>query len=425
MTSPDGASDFDYDVTDQLTAADHDYQTDEDYSYDDNGNRINPGYVTGTNNRLLSDGTYNYDYDGEGNLITRTEIATGARRRFEWDHRNRLATVTDENPSGAPTQRVEFTYDAFNRRIAKSVDTNPLDAVDAAITYFVYDGDDVLLDLVDTDGPSGPAVAQLANRYLHGPAVDQVLAQEDAAGNVQWLLADHLGTIRDILDHTGASLNHIRYDSFGNITAQTDPTIDTRYAFTGREFDPETGLHYYRARYYDAAIGRFLSEDPITFGASDANLYRYVWNCPVMFADSTGLCGDGWEWTPAYTRPSTWQEVEEVYWEYSRWGWSRYQHYAELGFQDLQEIALGGPPPSFDLRDPQLQVWLFGNSINIGSAIWHEGGAILYLLRNTVGTLTDWIPAMYYGLQEKGEDWGWSISEEGYRRELEREIYGE
>jgi len=60
-------------------------------------------------------------------------------------------------------------------------------------------------------------------------------------------------------------------------------------AYTGREGDPETGLYYYRARYYDPKVGRFISEDPIRF-AGGVNFYSYVTNNPVALADPLGLC---------------------------------------------------------------------------------------------------------------------------------------
>jgi RHS repeat-associated protein len=316
MTSTDGSSDFTYDGANQLAGADHDYQVDESYTYDDNGNRTDGDYTTGPGNRLLSDGTYDYEYDNEGNLISRTETATGAVRRFEWDYRNRLVTVIDEDPTGVPVRRVDYTYDALDRRIAKSVDTTPLGALDAAITYSVYDGNQVLLEMVDSDGVSGPNETTLEKRYLHGPMVDQVLAQEDAGGNVEWLLGDHLGSIRDIVDNAGTIINHISYDSFGNVTAQTNPAVDTRYAFTGRELDPELGLYYYRARYYDAAIGRFISEDPSRFRSGDANLYRYVGNDPVNYRDPFGLkeqqTPTSYPDSPAY-EPDRWNDPRTQY----------------------------------------------------------------------------------------------------------------
>jgi RHS repeat-associated protein len=94
--------------------------------------------------------------------------------------------------------------------------------------------------------------------------------------------------VRDVINNQGQILNHIRYDSFGKITAQTNANVDFRFGYTGREFDEETGLYYYRARYYDAATGRFISEDPMGFGAGDSNLYRYVGNSATNYTDPTG-----------------------------------------------------------------------------------------------------------------------------------------
>ncbi|WP_353928951.1 RHS repeat-associated core domain-containing protein [Okeanomitos corallinicola TIOX110] len=87
------------------------------------------------------------------------------------------------------------------------------------------------------------------------------MAQE-SAGNVVWHLTDHLGTVRDLVNNSGAVVNHFVYDSFGQVISESNPAIDTRYLFTGREFDQEIGLYYYRARYYDANTGRFISKDP-------------------------------------------------------------------------------------------------------------------------------------------------------------------
>jgi RHS repeat-associated protein len=111
------------------------------------------------------------------------------------------------------------------------------------------------------------------------------------------MLADHQGSIRQIIDNTGSLLNQITYDSYGNITHQTNPSVTFRLGYTGREWDGETGQYYYRARYYDARVGRFLSTDPIGFAAGDANLYRYVGNSPTNFVDPSGNNGLGWQVT--------------------------------------------------------------------------------------------------------------------------------
>jgi RHS repeat-associated protein len=73
------------------------------------------------------------------------------------------------------------------------------------------------------------------------------------------------------------------FDSFGNITNSTG-TLTNPLRYTGREFDSETALYYYRARYYDPSTGRFLSEDPIGF-EGDTNFYRYVFNDPIVESD--------------------------------------------------------------------------------------------------------------------------------------------
>ncbi len=296
ITDRDGGTDYTYDDRNQLTGANHSNvnKSDESYSYDANGNRISSSvhgddYQTGLGNRLTSDGVYNYEYDNEGNLIKQTEIATGNIQAFEWDYRNRLVAVIEQDSGENVVQRVEFTYDAFDRRISKTVDTNLQDNHEGIVTHFVYNGEDVYLEFVNDDGVAGVNQSVLSQRYLQGAGVDEVLAQEDGEGNVIWLLTDHLGTIRDLVDDEGALVNHLVYDSFGQVIIETDPNIDTRYLFTGREWDEEIGLYYYRARYYDAEIGRFIGEDPISFAGGDANLYRYVGNSPLNATDPTGM----------------------------------------------------------------------------------------------------------------------------------------
>ena len=87
-------------------------------------------------------------------------------------------------------------------------------------------------------------------------------------------------------------VNHIKYDSYGNVISESNPALKTRYKYTGREFDAETELQYNRARYYDAAIGRFIAEDPI--GLMDGvNTYVYVRNQPQQSTDPSGLLGQG------------------------------------------------------------------------------------------------------------------------------------
>ncbi|GAB5443821.1 MAG: hypothetical protein Fues2KO_41700 [Fuerstiella sp.] len=145
--------------------------------------------------------------------------------------------------------------------------------------------DDILL-VFDESGT-------LDERLLHGPQVDQVLASEDASGDVQWFLGDHLGTIRDVVEYDSGTdsttvVNHLQYSSFGQITSQTSSANEPRYAFTGREWDADADLYYYRARWYDPTAGRFISEDPIGFAAGDVNVSMYVGNHSAGIADPSG-----------------------------------------------------------------------------------------------------------------------------------------
>ena len=130
---------------------------------------------------------------------------------------------------------------------------------------------------------------ELAPGWLFRPVGDRMVGRRAEAEGVRWYLSDHLGTVRDLADAAGEVIDHIAYDSFGNVLAESNPAAGDRFRFTGREFDAATGQYYYRARYYDGRIGRFTSEDPLGLAAGDVNLYRYVRNRPASESDPTGL----------------------------------------------------------------------------------------------------------------------------------------
>jgi RHS repeat-associated protein len=96
-----------------------------------------------------------------------------------------------------------------------------------------------------------------------------------------------LGSITAITDSSRNVVQRYSYDSFGKPTPQT--SFRNSYQFTGREWDKETGLHYYRARYYDPVDGRFISIDPIGFAGGDVNLLGYTGGNPLNRIDPTGL----------------------------------------------------------------------------------------------------------------------------------------
>jgi RHS repeat-associated protein len=237
---------------------------------------------------------HDYLYDGEGNRIQRKAISTGEITTYEWDYRNRLVGWVQGNKS------VSYLYDAMDRRIAKSIDG-------VVTERYGHDGND--LTLVTS------VAGQVVQRYLYGGAIDEVLAEENSTG-VNWALADRLGSIDLVVNDTGAVVDQVSYDSFGRKISDLSP-YNFRFGFTGREFDPETNQYYYRARYYDQSVGRFISTDPIGLEAGDTNLYRYVFNSPTHYTDPTG---HEWDWGKAWN--GFWGGVGETWNTVSNEGWS-------------------------------------------------------------------------------------------------------
>jgi RHS repeat-associated protein len=94
---------------------------------------------------------------------------------------------------------------------------------------------------------------------------------------------DGLGSIAKTTNAAGVVALAREYDAWGNLQAGAE---QPGLAFTGREWDPETRLYSYRARYYDTQLGRFLSEDPVP--QLNETLSTYVHNRPVLLVDPTG-----------------------------------------------------------------------------------------------------------------------------------------
>lgn len=197
-----------------------------------------------------------------------------------YDHRNRLLRVEQRTAAGAVLNVIKHGYDVFGRRSSRSVDPDGTGSLPAELSHTVYDGFSTWADL-DASG-------QETVRYLVSDAIDKALARFRVDDGLAFYLPDAQGTVRDIVDGNGALINHVEYDSFGNVLAESDPSAGDRFKVTGREYDPELDLYYYRARYYDPGTGRFASQDPLGFEAGDYNLYRYTFNSPGKYTDPTG-----------------------------------------------------------------------------------------------------------------------------------------
>jgi RHS repeat-associated protein len=305
--SAEDVSLYDYDARGQLISANYTTQPDENYQWDDNGNRTNGGFTPGVNNRLVNDGTYSYTYDNEGNITKRTKISgadsDGTKtREFSWDHRNRLVKVTNKNASNGEINRVEYAYDGDDHMIRRQVFLGG-SSTPSLQQVFAYSDGQITLQFEKTGG-GALTRTDLAHRYLWGPAVDELLADEDinsltnaAQNTVLWPLSDHLGTVRDWLDSAANVVDHVEYNSFGK-RIDTTVAVDAAFGWTGRYRDPLTGLQYNNARWYDPAVGRWLIEDPIGFAAGDASLSRYVQNAPTVYVDPSGLAESKYRYLP-------------------------------------------------------------------------------------------------------------------------------
>tara|TARA_R110002051_G_scaffold75646_1_gene137498 strand:- start:804 stop:1850 length:1047 start_codon:yes stop_codon:yes gene_type:complete len=139
-------------------------------------------------------------------------------------------------------------------------------------------------------------------RYIPGPGVDQRVAMVDCRGSAScapgdsgvatdYYFADRQGNVLAVTSQAGVIRQHFFYTPFG-VELVGDPSGNP-FRYTGRRYDAETGLYYYRARYYDADLGRFLQVDPVGY-ADQWNLYAYVGNNPLNATDPTGAyqCSD-------------------------------------------------------------------------------------------------------------------------------------
>jgi len=253
------------------------------YTYDAAGNRLTrstgsaAAQDTGFNasydeaNRLTSltltasKQTFAFAYDDNGNLISRTDQANPSNvTTYTWDNRNRLVAIN------APGMTASFAYDATGRRISKTVAGQTVG--------YVYDGVQAVGEIAN-----GQASASI----LSGLAVDEALARFTQAGAKSYF-ADALMSVLAQAHDDQSILNYYQYSPYGEaVTVGLDEGNPIQY--TGRENDG-TGLYYYRARYYDPVLKRFISEDPIGMEGG-LNFYAYANGNPINNTDPDGLRG--------------------------------------------------------------------------------------------------------------------------------------
>jgi RHS repeat-associated protein len=229
---------------------------------------------------LTQDRTHAYAYDANGNLIEKRRLRDGRVTAYTYDAEDRLIQVL------TPRTEVTFQYDPLGRRTAKRVlrwhdedgdqEPDPDEEGTPHVTHYLYDQEDILATFND----AGREMA----RYTHGPGIDEPLAAV-RRHHTRFFHADVLGSVIALTGSHGHPIRHYRYSAFG---IPEDHRWDSQpYRFTGREWDRETGIYYYRARYYDPTRARFVTEDPIGL-VGGINLYGYALNNPLLYTDPDG-----------------------------------------------------------------------------------------------------------------------------------------
>jgi RHS repeat-associated protein len=210
-------------------------------------------------------------YDAKGNLAQDDQGST-----FAWDFENRMGSA---NVGGNPAQ---YTYDALFRRVSKTVG--------GQTTVYVYDGWRAIAEYAGGASPASPE-----RNFVFGAALDEVLVMA-TGGHTYYYHDDDLLSVQAITDETGALVETYRYDPYGKQVVMTGAgpvgsasTIGNPYMYTGQRADGETGLFYYKNRYYSAVEGRFVGRDPVGYeGSTSGNLYEYARGAPTVCGDPTG-----------------------------------------------------------------------------------------------------------------------------------------
>jgi YD repeat-containing protein len=224
-----------HDAIYELLQAQQGGTTTETYTYDPVGNRLSSlglsPYTYNVSNELTQTPNALYSQDYNGNITLMTDSAGSTT--YAWDYENRLTSVTLPGTGGTVT----FKYDPFGRRIEKISPTTT--------SIFVYDGD----NLVQTMNSTGSLVAH----YAQGQSIDELLAMQRGT-TTDYYEADGLGSITSLTAASGTVAQSYTYDSFGN-ASNSNGSLTNFFRYTARDFDTETNLYYYRARYYDASSG--------------------------------------------------------------------------------------------------------------------------------------------------------------------------
>ncbi|MBF0526567.1 MAG: RHS repeat-associated core domain-containing protein [Deltaproteobacteria bacterium] len=235
--------------------------------------------TTGTydaQDRLVQYGGTTYAYTANRELLTKT--VGGGTTTYQYDVLGNLVHVV--LPGGTT---IDYITDGANRRIGKKVNGT-------RVQGFLYQ--DSLRPVAELDGTNA-----VVSRFVY--AVGNTSTYMLNGGAEYRIIADRLGSPRLVVNaSTGAVVQEMDYDEFGNVIRDTNPGFQP-FGFAGGIYDRDSGLTRFGARDYDATTGRWTAKDPILFEGGDTNLYGYCLNDPVNEIDSWGLS----RWYPVPGQP--------------------------------------------------------------------------------------------------------------------------
>ena len=296
--------------------------------------------------------SYAYTYDFAGNVVGIKDSTFGQAGpriwTFGYDGLERLVSVRRSDYFSGDSAVARYAYDLLGNRIAKRVYSSVTGGT-VAYTRFVYHGSQVAFE-TDSTGTIGLA-------YTWGPGTDNLMAVRTAGGAIHaYAVTDRLGSVRGLVKRDGTLLYTFGYRPYGEVADSTGSGgLALRYRWTGREYDPETGWYFMRARYYDPKARRFMSEDPIGFEGG-RNVYAYL----------DGAVLDGRDPTGHGAAPDAFGEVNERLQEYLQ---GQSAMYKGLGGT---AIYLNGVPMNAGVRG--LTAEDFAGTV---SSIWGRGSTLL------------------------------------------------
>ncbi len=259
-----------YDAAGRLSEVKRNGVTTATYAYDANGNRTAVNGTIATHDaqdRLLTQGANHYTYADNGEL--RTQTAGSLTTTYTYDVLGNLTQATLPNGTA-----LDYVIDGRNRRIGKKINGTLTQS-------FLYQ--DQLRIAAELDGGN-----RVVSRFVYGTQanVPEYLIK---GTDTYRIITDHLGSVRLVVNTAnGGIIQRMDYDSFGNVTADTNAGFQP-FGFAGGLYDRDTKLIRFGARDYDAETGRWTAKDPIGFGGGDANVFAYVGGNPVSYTDPLGL----------------------------------------------------------------------------------------------------------------------------------------